>query len=457
MPARKHPIPEPPAFEGTDINDVPEEALGFPAGGTRDDAPPTEGGSEDATYRAAVDAEYAEIADDAAQNPPKLEEPVPEPRALTVVRPDSSDHHVVVGMATLANMSEEEFEAKIAVLKKGQERVERLQTELMKEGVDYGKVKGIAKPFLHQPGAERLNNFYGLAISQEVTRVTRQVGDSPEVPPFAFHVKTLVHLGDTDGPVITEAFGEANPYEEKYRYRWTKRVCPNCGRDDALIVRKTPEAMKGKTQCAAFGDKKGCGSVFEPGDPRLVPNSKEVVADADLWGLAETILQMSSKRSMVAGTRRATGTSGLFTQDEDSPSVQRQSAETAPEGDEPQREPVVETVAMSISNPVPGGVPSKVQFDRLKALAGEKGLKGKDIAELLNRLFGMAVELNAAAAGAAVQTLNADQLGNLLAFIEVGDTSSIGRAEPNGAMTAAEVEAADPVAYASYPDDIGAK
>lgn len=440
--ARKTPIPEPPAFESgpeKTLDDIPNAELGF---AVPDDVTPF--GSADVPHEAPIDGQFTEA--------PEEKQPVTEQRALTVVRPDSADHHVVVGMATLANMSDDEFESKIAILKKGQERVERLQKELMTEGVDYGKVKGIAKPFLHQPGAERLNNFYGLAVSQEVTRVARQMNDNPEVPPFAFHVKTRIHLGDTDGPVVTEAFGEANPYEEKYHYRWIKRACPNCGRDDQLTIRKNPPAMAGKTQCMNFGGKPGCGSVFEPGDPRLQPAGKEVMPDADLWGLAETILQMASKRSMVAATRRATGTSGLFTQDEDSPSVQAQSAASAPEGDDAGPEPVVETAPIPQQPIVTGGVPTQVQFDRLMALAKEKGLKGRDIAEILTRLFGLTVEPNGAAAAAAARTLNADQVGNLLAFIEAGDLSSIGAPQ-----TAGQVEAQDPVAYATYPDDIGAK
>lgn len=388
----------------------------------------------------ATDGQFTEVPAE------KEKEPVPEPQPIRALVPKASaaDHHLVVGMATLANMSEEDFQAKIAVMKKARERIETVQRDLMTEGVDYGKVPGIARPFLHQPGAEFLTNLYGFAVRQEVERITRKIDDAPEVPPYAYHVKSFVHLGDTDGPVVAEGAGEANPYEDKYHYRWAQQGCPVCGKVGTIIARKTPPAMAGKKQCANFGNKDGCGTVFEATDPRLAPAEKEPTPDMDLFGLAETILQMAAKRSLVAAVRRATGTSGLFTQDDDSPSVQRQSAESAPEAQgNGASAPVVEAATAPTSQP--GGNPTQVQHDRLKVLAKEKGLKGADIAELLNRLFGLSVEATGAAAGAAVKNLTADQLGVLLAFIETGDLSSLGELHDDAYLNAIA------------PDDIGAK
>lgn len=380
------------------------------------------------------------------------EPPVPEPTPIRAIatRPDAGDHHLVVGMATLANMTDEEFRAKLDVMKRGIERVKTIQIEVMKEGVDYGKVKGIEKPFLHQPGAELLSNLYGLAVEQSIVRITRQVGDDPTTPPFAYHVRSYVHLGDTSGPIVAEGVGEANPYEEKYHYRFAKQGCPICGVVGAIIRRKSPEQMAGKFQCMNYGGKNGCGSVFEPDDPRLGSKEKEVVPDADLYGLAETIVQMAAKRSLVSAIRRATGTSGLFTQDDDSPSVQRQSAETAPDSDGPP--PVIETVTQPQAPRQAGGTATQVQHARLAALAKEKGMKGAQIAELVERLFGTPVERNAAAAQAAVKALTADALANLITFIEVGDTSSI----QNG--TASEETTEELLAQAwDAPEDVGAK
>lgn len=553
MPARKHAIPNPPPFEGTDINDVPEETLGFPT-------------------REVVDAEYAEMADEeedanhplgsgvlgsgrsgggtgqvlavdsregldpdesadvrdrdlgrpqrpsaspsapvhgrrgatgeamgtaSVRQPAVLQSGTPEvgdaagehgsdvgPRSRAAssnagdvqrtrptdelssspdqgavpviatgrpsgdVRSETADRlgnrseesvepsalipvatdHVITGLGMLARMSDTEFDAKLEMLRKGRERVATIQKTLMVEGSDYGKVPGIDRPFLHLPGAEALEKFYGLVTEQVVTRVDGTQNASGEwiTPPFTYRTDCIVHLGDLSGPIVAMASGTCNVWEDRYRYRTAKQACPVCGKSGTIITRKTPEALKGKRQCANFGNKDGCGQMFEPDDPRLAPPGKE--ENPDPFGLDETVMQISAKRAYVAGIRRATGTSGLFSIDDDSPAVRQQSEDIPPDAPPPPP-PDIQNVPMPVTSPVTGGVPTQVQYDRLKALAGEKGLKGKDIAELLNRLFGMKVELNAAAAGAAVQTLNADQLGNLLAFIEVGDMSSIGSDE----------------------------
>jgi hypothetical protein len=398
----------------------------------------------------------------------EVEEPaVPEPTPIRAMVAQAADHHLIVGMATLANMNEDDFRAKLDVMKRGLERVAIIQRELMKEGVDYGKVPGIARPFLHQPGAEMLSNLYGFAVRQEAERIVRKVGDDPGVPPYAFVTKSFVHLGDFDGPIVATGSGEANPYETKYHERFTVQGCPVCGRPK-LIKRVKPPALAGKWQCPGWGDMGGCGTIFEPNDPRLAPTGKEIVPDTDLWGLAETILAMSAKRSLVASVRRATGTSGLFTQDEDSPSVQSQSARASEGGGEADPPPpVVESATLNV--PVaPGGKTTQVtqvQLDRLKALSTEKGLNGAKIAELLTRLFGMTVEATGRAASEAVRSLTADQLGNLLAFIDAGDLSTLGREldinVPSGDNEAEAIEAnvafASAVGAAIKPDDIGAK
>lgn len=439
---RKTPVPDVPAFD-------PIEARASELDEAANDGGPHAVGFGRAL--AELEAEGAiRITEGEFTEVPELEKkPVPDPIPVRALVAQAADHHLVVGMASLANMGEDEFRAKLAVMKQGYERIGIIQRELMTEGVDYGKVPGIAKPFLHQPGAEMLSNLYGFAVRHEAERINRKTGDDPETPPYAYHVRSFVHLGDTSGPVVAEGYGEANPYEDRYRLRFVNPGCPVCGKSNTILTRKTPEALKGKKQCANFGNKDGCGTVFEANDPRLAPATKEPVADIDLYGLAETILQIATKRSFVASIRRATGTSGLFSQDEDSPSVQRQSAETGA-GDPNASEPVIENATVGV--PVaPGGKTTQVtqvQQQRLKVLAMEKGLNGAKIADLLSRLFGMEVAGTGAAASAAVKTLTADQMGQLLLTMETGTLPD---------PTAASVEAADPVAYATYPDDTGAK
>lgn len=337
---------------------------------------------------------------------PEDDEPI---TAMTVAGPISNS--VIVGLGALASMSDEDYEAKKLVMQRGLARVKDIQQTLMSSGEDYGRVPGIAKPFLQLPGAEKLANFYGYAVRQEVDRLTRSITDTADVPPLAYHVRSYVHLGSLDGPVIAQAFGEANSYEERYRYRFEKRKCPNCGRE-GLIQGKKDGPLQGKLWCP--GREGGCNRKFEPGS---VPQAGKV-ENEDPYGLAETLIQIASKRSFVAAIRRATGTSGLFTQDADSPSVQQQSSD---DGEAPP--PTVEAGPIGISVAVGAKTTEAtlLQHTELKRLAMEKGLNGAKIADLLARLFSMDVEPTGKAASDAVKTLNAEQMGALLQTIVTGE------------------------------------
>jgi hypothetical protein len=327
-------------------------------------------------------------------------------------------HHLVVGMATLASMPEDEFKAKLEVMRTGQDRIRILMEQLLVKGEDYGTVKGIDRPFLHQPGAEKLSNFYGFAVEQEAEKL---VGDGITSPPLAYHVKSYVHLGDFSGPTIAMGYGEASSWEEKYRYRWAKATCPKCGRE-GLIKGKADGKLKGKWWCPQ--KEGGCNSTFEAADPQVAPPQK--IDNPDPHSMAETLIQMAGKRSFVASIRRATGTSGLFTQDEDSPNVQRQVADISNPYGDPEPEP---TITAGPTGEVGVGAkteaPSIEQLQRLPALAKEKGIKKEALAELFERLFKMTVPAESPAITAAARSLTAVQLGQLLLTMDTGELPQV--------------------------------
>jgi len=347
-------------------------------------------------------------------------------RAIAIVPPQ---HHVVVGMGTLAEMTEEEFEAKLLIMEKGQARLRLIQERLLVAGEDYGRVQGIDKPFLHQPGAEKLANFYGLAVRQEAERIegTRATVTIDGVtmaaqpgewlsPPFAYHVKSYVHLGDFDGPIVAQGFGEANVWEDKYRYRWENPKCPNCGRE-GLIKRKSPPNLAGKWNCPSWQNKGGCNAVFEPNDERIGVARK--VEYENPYSNAETILLMAAKRSLVSSIRRATGTSGLFTQDEDSPSVRAQAGDAfGDDGEAPKIENVPNVVAAA------GGkeaLASTVQLRELVELSRERDLGASGIAAVMKRLFGKDIGETQKAVSDAAKALTGDKIGKLLNAIRTGE------------------------------------
>jgi hypothetical protein len=340
-------------------------------------------------------------------------------------------HHVIVGLGTLAAMSEEDYQARKGELQTGMARLRDLVESILVKGEDYGHVQGIDKPFLHQPGAEKLSNFFGLAVRQEAERVEGRkamvrIGDVEQEsgewlsPPFAYHVKSFVHLGDFSGPVVAQGFGEASCWEDKYRYRWQNPTCPSCNRE-GLIKRKSPPNLAGKWNCPSWQNKGGCNAVFEPNDERIGAAAK--VEYENPYSNAETILLMAAKRSLVSSIRRATGTSGLFTQDEDAPSVRAQAGDAfGDDGEAPKIENVPSIVAAA------GGkeaLASTAQLRELVALSQEKDLGAPGISALLKRLFGKTVGETQKAVSDAAKALTGDEIGQLLVAIRTGEVPEV--------------------------------
>src|ERR1039458_5060466 len=68
--------------------------------------------------------------------------------------------------------------------------------QLMKEGVDYGKIPGATdKPILLQPGADKLCNLFGLVIRYEVTKCEEdwRGADHDDIPFFFYELKGRGH------------------------------------------------------------------------------------------------------------------------------------------------------------------------------------------------------------------------------------------------------------------------
>jgi len=237
----------------------------------------------------------------------------PPVKALTTL---PSVAHVQSGLGAIALLSDEDFERNLVVLEKGAERARRIQKAILEAGTDYGAEPGIKRPFLHKPGAEKFEKAYGLATSYTVER---HVSDGEEAPELEFIVHARVHLGTTDGPVIAEGLGEASAWERKYRYRAGTKACPKCGADS---IRKGTKQGTSVPEWYCWAKQGGCGARFEINDPAL-SGAPDDVENPDPWDLANTLLKMARKRAYVDAILTATGTSGLFTQDEDSPVVRR--------------------------------------------------------------------------------------------------------------------------------------
>src|ERR1035437_11085424 len=221
-----------------------------------------------------------------------------------------SDHRLAVvppaaGTQALAMLSDQEFEANLLAILKGQERIARMQKELLVEGVDYGNIPGVDKPSLGKPGAEKFGLAYNLAARIE-TSLT--VGDNVDRPLITYASVSYLHLGSLDGPVVGVGHGVCNSFETKYRYRDAMHVCPDCGKD--LRHSKAP-----KTGWYCWAKMGGCGKEFLEADERIKSQVVGRIENPDPWDLANTLMKMAEKRAHCDAVLRAFAASGIFTQE----------------------------------------------------------------------------------------------------------------------------------------------
>jgi len=245
-------------------------------------------------------------------------------RAVAVIPQQIQTSVIAGGTAGLAILTDEQFEENLAGLVKVRERVDKVKLAIMRQDVDYGTIPGTPKPTLLKPGAETLLRTFGLADSYIISRT---IGDGENEPDITYEVRARIHVGDTAGPVIGEGVGEANSWEKKHRYRGAQaRLCPSCG--VAAIKRGKDFRTKDPNW---YCDRKidGCGSNFAEHTPAIEAQNVGQQENDDPYDLANTLLKMAKKRALVDGVLTATGTSGVFTQDEDAPGHRQQASAPA--------------------------------------------------------------------------------------------------------------------------------
>src|SRR5690554_4927470 len=136
----------------------------------------------------------------------------------------------------------------------------KIMSELLEEGVDYGRIPGVKKLVLHQPGAQQLGLIFNFAPEFVIMNSVTDFSKDPVY--VSYEVKCLLFNRETD-IFMGEGVGSCNSYERKYRY---------------------------------YKDK------IEYQDPLDRQN---------------TYLKMAKKRAYVDAILNVTGASRLFTQDED--------------------------------------------------------------------------------------------------------------------------------------------
>ena len=182
--------------------------------------------------------------------------------------------------------------------------IEAAMQEAMKPGLHYGQIRGIKKPTLLKPGAEKLLVLFRLAPEYESEKIWHDDGHLTVVT-----VCTLRHIHS--GTEVGQGEGLCSSRESKYAYRSGERTCPDCGQ--SAIVRSTK-----RKAYFCIKDKGGCGTRFAFGTEKAKALDKldaGKVANPDIADTYNTVLKMADKRALVAAVLNATAASDLFTQD----------------------------------------------------------------------------------------------------------------------------------------------
>lgn len=198
----------------------------------------------------------------------------------------------------------------LALAKQRLQEFQGFVRDYLVEGEDFGRIPGTPKPTLLKPGADKLCELYGLSDDYEfIERV-----EDFDRGLFDYTIKCLL-TDRRSGMHVSAGLGSCNSLEQRYRWRDSKRLCPQCGKD-AII--------KGKAEYGGgwicFAKKGGCGAKFPDDDESITGQTIGRVVNEDVADLKNTVLKMAKKRAKVDATLSATRSSGIFTQDtEDMP------------------------------------------------------------------------------------------------------------------------------------------
>lgn len=181
--------------------------------------------------------------------------------------------------------------------------IQEAQSLAMTEGEHYGVIPGTQKPTLLKPGAEKLCLLFRLDPEYEVEGMVQ------EKDFLSYTMRcTLYHIPSSNR--IASGLGACNSRENKYRWRYKNKVCPECGQDTII---KGKEEYGGGWIC--FKKKGGCGAKWDDGAKEIEGQQVGKIENDNPWELDNTLLKMACKRALVAATLNGTAASDIFTQD----------------------------------------------------------------------------------------------------------------------------------------------
>ncbi len=179
----------------------------------------------------------------------------------------------------------------------------QLVSELLKEGIDYGKIPGTQQNSLLKPGAEKLCVFFGL----QPNMMMQEAKEDWDKGFFYYRYRVDLWRGSVR---VASCEGSANSYEKKYRYVWIEKPKPRDAQTEADLKARGIGRNR-----QAFGKWKW----------------EERIENPNPYDLVNTLKKMAQKRAYVGATLMATSATGFFAHfdgaedDEDQPSARSQS------------------------------------------------------------------------------------------------------------------------------------
>jgi hypothetical protein len=175
--------------------------------------------------------------------------------------------------------------------------------QCMVDGTDFGVIPGTAKPTLLKPGAEKLVDLF------HCTPCFDLLSGREDFETGFFKYTFRVRLTQREsGAVLAEGFGSANSREARYRWRDSKRKCPNCSAETLFKSKDKPEWF-------CWSKKGGCGKTYPENTAAITSQPLGRVENPDIADLDNTILKMAKKRALVDGSIALARCSDMFTQD----------------------------------------------------------------------------------------------------------------------------------------------
>ena len=174
--------------------------------------------------------------------------------------------------------------------------------DMLQEGVDYGTVPGVSKPFLHQPGADLVNTAFAVYAVDEI--IEKEIDHDRRIEYEKVKWITPKEKPTQDEIERLKAEGLGRFRKIKNKWVWQEKQVTrgvSYGLYRFLVRVKLIHRPTGRVVGSGVG---ACSTL----EDKYIERPRN---------LENTIYQMAVKRAKVNATRATFGLSGRFTQDED--------------------------------------------------------------------------------------------------------------------------------------------